>query len=54
MRDRFLGRWIDDGGLSLPLRHDPLAVNEHAIQAASAPEVLDDGGVHGVGVLKRT
>ena len=34
----------------LPCGHDPLAADEHAIQAASAAEALDDGGVHGVGL----
>jgi hypothetical protein len=50
LRDSLFGRGVDDGGASLPLGHNPLAVDEHAIQAASAPEVLD--GVHGVGPLE--
>ena len=45
LRDRLLGRWVDDGGSGLRCGHDPLAVDEHAIQAASAPEAFDDGGV---------
>jgi hypothetical protein len=52
LRDRLLRRGVDDGAAGSRFGHDPLAANEHAIQAASAPEVLDDGGVHGVGPLE--
>lgn len=52
LRDRLLSRWVDNGAASLRFGHDPLPANKHALQAASAPEVLNDGGVHGVGPLE--